>query len=181
MTGISAIIVTERWMLMDNYTQKINLARYMLLGTVIITVLNVAFLLGNVDMYISYSAAVPYYLVWLGKLFDNAMALGALNGQFTATGLVMAGVLLAGYLLLWWLSKSSRRWLQVGLWVIVADLVLLIALALALFSDPLSIFWEAALHIAVIWEMAQGLQAYRQRDAAQAQSTPEPADYAQVP
>ena len=135
---------------MENWTQKIKLSRYMLLGTAILTLLNIGFLLGNLDMYVSYCAAAPYYLVWLGKLFDNNMALGSLNGEFTATGLVMAGVLLTGLLLLWWLARDSSKWLAVGLWVIVIDLVLLLVLALAVFADPMGIFWEAVLHLAMI-------------------------------
>lgn len=151
---------------MENWNQKIKLAQYMLLGTVLVTLLNIGFLLGNVDMYISYCAAGPYYLVWLGKLFDNNLAMGSLNGEFTATGLVMAGVLLAVFLLLWWLARDSRKWLAVGLWAIVLDLALLVVLAFVLFADPVSVFWEAVLHLVVIWEIHQGLQAYKQRDTA---------------
>lgn len=138
----------------------------MLLGTVIITVINIAFLLGNVDMYISYSAALPYYLVWLGKIFDNGWLVGTLNGEFTATGLLMAGILLAMWLVLWWLARGSRRWLQVGLWVVVADLVALAVVALVLMSNPLSCLWEAVIHGAVIWEIHQGVKAWKQMDAA---------------
>ena len=151
---------------MELWNRQIKLARYMLLGTVIVTVFNIAFLLGNVDMFISYCAALPYYLVWLGKLFDNGYFLGHSNGQFTATGLLMGGILLAGYLIVWWLARRNRRWLQVSLWLIVADLVVLVLIALTLFTDPMSCFWEFVIHLAVIWEIAQGLKAQRQRDAA---------------
>lgn len=150
---------------MELYKRQIKLARYMLLGTVIITVVNVAFLLGNLDTYISYSAALPYYLVWLGKIFDNGWYLGSANGEYTATGLVMAGVLLAVLLVLWWLARGSRRWLKVGLWAIVMDLAVLVVLAFVVFADPLSCFWEAVIHVAVIWEMRQGLKAWEQVDA----------------
>ena len=44
---------------MEFWNRQIRLAQYMLLGTVIVTVLNVAFLFGNADLYISYSAALP--------------------------------------------------------------------------------------------------------------------------
>ena len=150
----------------DLWKRQINLAQYMLLGTVIVTVLNIAFLLGNVDMYISYSAALPYYLVWLGKIFDNGRYMGPLNGQFTATGLVMAGILLAIWLVLWWLARGSRRWLQVGLWVVAADFAVLAIVALVLMSNPLSCLWEAVLHGAVIWEIYQGLKAWKQMEDA---------------
>ena len=149
---------------MELWKRQIRLAQYMLLGMVIITVLNLAFLLGNSDMYISYSAALPYYLVWLGKIFDNGWYLGPVNDQYTATGLVMAGVLLAVLLVLWWLAKGSRRWLKIGMWVIITDLAVLVVLAFVVFSNPVSCFWEAAIHVAVIWEMRQGLKAWKQLD-----------------
>ena len=158
---------------MELWQRQIKLSQYMLLGTVIITVVNMAFLLGNVDMFISYCAAVPYYLLTLGKLFDNGYMLGNLNGEFTATGLVMAGVVLAVYLMVWWLARDSRRWLQVGLWLIVADLAALIAMGFFLFSSPLECFWEAIFHIIVIYEIVQGLRAQKNLAAAMAKAEAE--------
>ncbi len=149
---------------MEFWNRQIRLAQYMLLGTVIVTVLNVAFLLGNMDLYISYSAALPYYLVWLGKMFDNGLYLGAANGEFTATGLLMAGVLLGAWLVLWWLARGSRKWLKVGMIVVAADLVILLVVSIVLFHDPLSCLWEAVIHIAVIWEIYQGLKAWDQKE-----------------
>ena len=160
---------------MQFWERQIKLARYMLLGTVIITVINMAFLLGNVDMFISYCAAVPYYLVMLGKLFDNGYMLGDLNDEFTATGLLMAGVILGAYLVVWWLARSSRKWLQVSLWLIVADLLILIVLGFILFSSPLQCFWEAVFHIAVIYEVGQGLRAQKKMEAALAKAREEAA------
>lgn len=162
---------------MELWNRQIKLAQYMLLGTVIVTVLNVAFLLGNVDLYISYSAALPYYLVWVGKMFDNGLYLGAANGEFTATGLLMAGAVLAVWLVLWWLALRSRKWLKVGMTAVAVDLGILVVLSIVLFSDPLSCLWEAIIHIAVIWEMAQGLKAWKQKEeflARQAERAEEP-------
>lgn len=160
---------------MELLQRQIKLSRYMLLGTVIITVVNMAFLLGNVDMFISYCAAVPYYLLMLGKLFDNGYLLGTLNGEFTATGMVMAGVILAVYLLVWWLARDSRKWLQVGLWLIVADLAVLVVMGFVLFTSPLECLWEAVFHVAVIYEMAQGLRAQKKLEAAMAKAAEEAA------
>ena len=160
---------------MELLQRQMKLARYMLLGTVIITVVNMAFLLGNVDMFISYCAAVPYYLLMLGKLFDNGYLLGSLNGEFTATGLVMAGVILAVYLLVWWLARDSRRWLQVGLWLVVADLAVLVIMGFVLFTSPLECLWEAVFHVAVIYEMVQGLRAQKKLEAAMAKAAEEAA------
>ena len=151
---------------MEFWERQLKLARYMLLGTVIITVVNLAFLLGNVDMFISYCAAVPYYLVMLGKLFDNGYMPGDTNGEFTATGLVMGGVILALFLVVWWLARDSRKWLQTSLWLIVADLAALVVMGFILFSSPLQCFWEAVFHLAVIYEIAQGLRAQKKMEAA---------------
>ena len=149
---------------MEFWNRQIRLARYMLLGTVIVTALNIAFLLGNADLYISYSAALPYYLVWLGKIFDNGLQLGALNGEFTATGLVMACVMLSCWLAVWWLSQNSRTWLKVGFLAVIVDLVILVVLAMVLMGDLLSCLWEAVLHIAVLWEIYQGLKSWKQKE-----------------
>lgn len=151
---------------MEQWNRQIKTARYLLLGTVIVTVLDAVFLLGNLELFISYCAAVPYYLLWLGKLFDNGYFMGPVNGEFAATGLCMAGVVLAVYLLVWWLARDSRKWLQIGFWMLVVDLAVLIVLALVLFAEPLSCFWEVVLHLAVLWEMGQGLKAWKARDAA---------------
>lgn len=160
---------------MEFWNRQIKLARYMLLATVIVTVLNIVFLLGNWDLYISYSAALPYYLVFLGKLFDNGLLLGALNGEFTATGLLMAGVLLGAWLVVWWLSLGRRVWLKVGLILVAVDLGVTLGAAYLLFDSFMSCLWEIIIHIAVIYEMAQGLKAWKQRDEYLARQAVEPA------
>ncbi len=165
---------------MELWNRQIKIAQYLLLGTVIITVVNMAFLLANVDMFIGYCAALPYYFLFFGKLFDNGYMLGDINGEFAATGLVLGGVVLAVYLVIWWLALANRRWLQVSLWLIVADLVVLIGLALTVFSNPLDCFWEAVIHIIVIVEIAQGLQAQKKMHAALAKAREEAALQAQL-
>ena len=166
---------------MELWTRQIKLARYMLLGTVIVTALNIVFLLTNTQLYISYCAALPYYLVWLGKIFDNGLYLGAANGEFAATGMVMAGVVLAGWLLVWWMARSSRTWLKIGMIAVVVDLLIQLVLSVVLFSDIMGFFWEFILHGAVIWEISQGLKAWSEKTAAesrqvlqQEEAVPEP-------
>ena len=151
---------------MELWNRRIKLARNILLYTAILTVLNVAFLLGNLNLFISYCAALPYYLVLFGKLFDNGYVLGIHNREFVATGMVMAGIVLAVYLVVWWIARSNRRWLQLSLWLLVADLLLLISLAIFAFANPLNCFWEAVFHIAAIWAIANGLQADKKKTAA---------------
>lgn len=151
---------------MELWNRRIKLARNILLYTLILTLLNVVFLLGNLNLFISYCGALPYYLVLFGKLFDNGYVFGIRNGEFTTTGMVMAGIVLAVYLLVWWFARSNRRWLWLSLWILVADLLLLISLAIFAFSEPLSCFWEVVFHIAAIWAVANGLLADKKKTAA---------------
>jgi hypothetical protein len=48
----------------------------------------------------------------------------------------------------------------------VADLAALVVMGFILFSSPLQCFWEAVFHLAVIYEIAQGLRAQKKMEAA---------------
>lgn len=149
-----------------NYDQKLqleqlkkqkNIAHYMLLATVIATVVNVALLLSNGGFHIPYSAALPYYLTLLGFFFD-----GYRLGTYTATGMVMAFVCLAVWLLVWWMARGRRSWLLAGMVLVIVDTVALAAYAFSFLTDPSACLLEALVHIAVIYEISRGLTAYKQ-------------------
>ncbi len=152
-----------------NYLQRqVNMGRYMVLGTVIITAVDILLLLFNADFYISYSFAAAYYLVWLGKGFDNGFALDmSATGIYTRTGLVMALVLLAALALLWYLSRREDKWLKISMAVLAVDAVALLIFAFLLLEEPLSCLWELVIHIAVIWEINKALSAGKQLAAMQ--------------
>ena len=141
--------------------RQVKMARYMLLGTVIITVINLALMMANSDIYIVYCAAVPYYLGWFGWLLD-----GGTVGQMTVIGLVLAGIVLAVYLLVWFLAEDRPLWLKIGLGLLIADTVALLGLALWLSDHIMSFFWELALHGAVLYEMILGVSAQKKLTAA---------------
>ena len=140
--------------------RQVNMARYMLLGTVIITVINLALLLAQADVYIVYSASVPYYLGWFGWVMD-----GYAVGQMTRIGMLLAAAVLAVYLLVWFLAGARSVWLKVGLGLLIADTALLLALVLWMDGSILAFFWEFALHGAVIYELAMGISAQKKLDA----------------
>ena len=140
--------------------RQMNLARYMLLGTVIITAINLVLLLTNADFYIVYFAAVPYYLSWFGLLLDGGVA-----GPMTVAGLILAGIVLAVYLLVWFLAKKQQGWLKVGLGLLIADTLALLGLAVFLSDNIMDFFWELALHGAVLYEMILGVSAQKKLDA----------------
>lgn len=137
-----------------NLERQRNVAHYMLLATVIATVINILLLLTNTDMFIPYCAALPYYLTMLGNHFD-----GYTFGTYTATGLVMAFVVLAIWLLIWWKAKTSAGWLKAGMIAVIIDTVLLAIFAFVFLEDPGSCLAEGLLHIAIIYEIYVGLSA----------------------
>ncbi len=147
-----------------NFLQRqVNTGRYMILGTAVITLVNIVLLLCNANFYITYSSAAAYYLVWLGKGFDNGfMGIWYQNGTYTITGLVLALVILAGITLVWWLSRKNELFYKIGMGLIAADVVVLFLVA-ALMQWPFGEYLlELALHIAVLYEMFQGLSAGKQ-------------------
>ena len=147
--------------------RQVNMARYMLLGTVIITVINLALLLAQADVYIVYSASVPYYLGWFGWVMD-----GYVVGQMTRMGMLLAATVLAVYLLVWFLAGGRPVWLKVGLGLLIADTALLLALVLWMDGSILAFFWEFALHGAVIYELVMGISAQKKLDAMAQEEIP---------
>ncbi len=155
------MIQLRRWQ------QQANIGRYMLLGTVIATVINLVLLLAKSDFYIVYSSAVAYYLGWFGWIFDGSTA-----GTMTAIGLALAAVVLAGYMLVWFFAKNSITWLKVGLVMIAVDAAALVALIFLLDAGFMNFFWELALHGAVIYEMVMGISARQKLSAFPPQEIP---------
>lgn len=132
-------------------------ASYMLLATVLTTVVNIFLLLIQADFFIPYCASFPYYLTYLGYGFD-----GYAFGTNTTTGMVLAIVPLALMLLTWFLSERSLGWLRFGQILVIADTVFLAVFALAFLSDPGSCLFEGLLHAVVIYEIHLGLKAGKQ-------------------
>ncbi len=140
--------------------RQISMGRYMVLGSVIITVINLILLLTHADFYITYSISAAYYLVWLGKGFDDPTFLT--NGTYTVTALVLAVIILAVYLGLWLLAKSNLKWLKISTILLAVDTGLLLAFALYLGGDLMEYIWELVIHGAVLWEMKKALDASKQ-------------------
>lgn len=149
-----------------NLQRQQNVAQYLLLATVIATVLDIVLLLTNADLFIPYCAALPYYLTMLGNHFD-----GYTFGTYTATGLVMAFVFLAIWLLIWWKAKTSAGWLKAGMIAVIIDTVLLAVFAFVFLEDPASCLVEGLLHIAIIYEISVGLKACKKLQQMQTQDS----------
>lgn len=147
--------------------------QYMLLATPLATVVNIILLLTQADIMIPYCAAVPYYLTMLGYHFD-----GFTIYSYTATGLVIAAVLLLGWLLVWWMSRKRVAWMKAGFILVIVDTVFLALFAFTFLENPASCLLEGLLHIAVIYEVHVGLKAHGQLERLQReQAAPVPAPF----
>ncbi len=151
--------------------RQVNMSRYMILGTVIITLVNYILLFTRADFYITYSAAVPYYLAWLGLGMDNNFApVWNVAGTYAFTGLVMGLVILIGYMLLWWFAKKDILWVKVAMGLLIVDTLALLFFAFAVLDNPITRIWELVIHVAVIWEMKKGISAYNQLHTMQTET-----------
>ena len=112
--------------------------RYSLLLIVILTVVNLIMTILDTNTYFLFSASVPYYLVFVGMGIENGFVDGAWNvkGTLTYTGLVIALVIVAVYLLCWLLSKKRAGWLTAALVLFIIDTVALVVIAFALYDSP---------------------------------------------
>lgn len=149
------------------WKQQWNIAHYLLLGTVIATVVDLILLLANASFFIPYCAAVPYYLTYFGFFFDGWQV-----GTYTITGMIMAFVGLAVYLVLWWVTKRHTKWLWAGLALLIVDTLGLAAIALLFMESPLSCLLEFIFHIVVIYEVAVGIRADKRLRQAAAEPAP---------
>ena len=134
--------------------------RYSLILIVILTVVNLVMAILDTNTYFLFSASVPYYLVFLGMAIENGFVDGAWNvkGSLTYTGLVIAVVIVAVYLLCWLMSKKRSGWLTAALVLFIIDTVALVGIAFALYESPTTKLVDFLLHIWAIVELVQAVR-----------------------
>ena len=134
--------------------------RYSLLLIVILTVVNLIMTILDTNTYFLFSASVPYYLVFVGMGIENGFVDGAWNvrGTLTYTGLVIALVIVAVYLLCWLLSKKRAGWLTAALVLFIVDTVALVVITFALYDSPMGKLVDFLLHIWAIVELIQAVR-----------------------
>ena len=132
-------------------------ARASLLAVLIFTVVNLAMLLLEIDMYFVFSATVPQYLTAFCMGIDIGQ--GYLGfGPFTAIALVVSAVVLVLYLLCWLLSKKRPGWLIAALVFFIIDTVALLAVSLLLEILTENIL-DLVFHGLIIFQLIQGISA----------------------
>lgn len=134
--------------------RQVNSGRGVLLGLLIFTVINLVLLLLEADRYFPFGASVPYFLTLLGVAFDSWGGSG-----YTATALVVSGVVLAVYLVMWILSKKRSGWLTAAAVMFVVDTVALIWFSFTLLENPLSNVKDLIFHAFILWELFRSAKA----------------------
>ena len=143
--------------------QHFSNGRRTLIGLVVLTVVNLGLLLTNGDLYLLFSASVPYYLTWLGKAMDNgfAAAVWTENGVFTATGLIIGVVILAVYFLFWVLSAKNGAWLWGALVLLGLDLLALVGVSTLVLEGLGSTLVDILIHIVAIYQIGKAAASWK--------------------
>ncbi len=139
--------------------QRVDGGLVALVAVLIFTVINLGIMLANSTFYLLFSAAVPYYLTWLGRIMDNGTldGTGEIIGTYTNTALVMAGVILAVYLLCAIFYKKSRFWMALAAILLLLDTLGLAVVAVFLLEDASGVILDAVFHFWGLWQLFSAL------------------------
>ena len=134
--------------------QKVVLGRWVLLAITGVSLINLLFLLFKVNYHFHLSAALPYYLNWLGvKLSEYSSVVGYQ---------VFAGILTAGlvgmYAVCWLFSAQKPEWLTAGLVMYGIDTLLLIVLSFTVVKRPAACVFEILSHLACLYFLWSAMQ-----------------------
>ncbi|MBE6634269.1 MAG: hypothetical protein E7620_08030 [Ruminococcaceae bacterium] len=149
-------------------TNRYNSARANLLLVVLFTLLNVVLLFVNADYYLLFSASIPFYLTLYAMLFcgkfppeyyGDAYEEWAAGGFYPDTvlyaALVIVAVILAIYLLSFFLSKNGKSgWLVFALVLFIADTI-----GLFLMADLGNAILDLVFHAWVLGILISGISA----------------------
>lgn len=133
-------------------TQQKASGRWMILLIVIFTVLNMVLLVCGTERYFLFSADIPHYLTYYGMQMD-----GGFGGYFVAM-LIVALLLLGGYVMSWLRVSKNGMWLKVALILWTMDTVALIAMAIGMQMFQSRIM-DLAIHALLLWEIFQAFRA----------------------
>lgn len=135
--------------------RQISLGRWALLAIVAVSLLNQLLLACGVNYHFLFSAAMPYYLNWLGIELSAVASVGA----YRALAVVLTIALYAGYAACWLLSAQRKEWMMASLVFYGVDTVLLIVFALALLENPASCLLEVLTHFVGLFALYIAMQA----------------------
>lgn len=131
----------------DYLEGQLRYARSVVLVILLMTVINLVFLLLEYDRYFLFSASVPYYGVALAQVFDLDITLP----------LVVAAVVLAGYLVCWILAKKKSGAVTAALVLFSLDTLALLGITFGLLEEPMVNTLDIVFHGIGILALVQGV------------------------
>lgn len=160
-------------------TQQIASGRGTLLGIIILTALNEGMLLANTGRYFLFSASIPYYLTWFGKILDNGTddGSGTIIARYTIIAILVSVVILGVYLLCWFLSKKRIGWLTAATALFAVDTVLFIIFAFTVLAEPMRCLLDFLLHAVALYQMIAGVVSHGKLRKLQAAAPVSPEGY----
>lgn len=117
--------------------RQVGWGQLALLGIVGVSLINQVMLGLGINYHFLFSAAMPYYLNWLGRQFSNV--------GFTVVA-VLVTVALYGAYGVCLLRSHEPQWFWVGMILYAVDTVLLVIFALVLLENPVSCLLELLIH-----------------------------------
>ena len=133
----------------DYLEGQVRYARNVVLVILLMTLINLVFLLLEYDRYFLFSASVPYYGVALAQIFEMDMTLP----------LALAVVILAGYLVRWLLAKKKPGAITAALVLFGLDTLALLGISFGLMESPLVNLLDFVFHVIAIIALVQGVTA----------------------
>ena len=160
-------------------SQQISSGRGTLLGIIILTALNEVMLLLDTGRYFLFSASIPYYLTWFGKILDNGTSdgSGAIIAKYTIIAILVSLVILGVYLLCWFLSKKRIGWLTAATILFAIDTVLFIIFAFTVLAEPMRCLLDFLLHAVAVYQMIAGILSHKKLRKLQAAAPLTPEGY----
>lgn len=162
---------------------KYRTGRANLLLVVGFTLLNVILALVNADMYMLFSASIPYYLVLFGVILSGGMPeeyyietdipMEALfDTSFLVTMIVIAVAILAVYFLCWFFSKNYKTtWLGVALVLFILDTIGMLLFAFLVGFQNMIL--DVLFHVWVIYYLVVGITSVKKlKDLPPEEETP---------
>jgi len=123
------------------------------------TLINVALILVDSDMFFLFSATIPYYIAGFGAVFADELG----NSAWLIGGGAVAlfGILL--YFLCWLLSKRARAWILVALILFLIDSAFLVFLVVFL-AEGFDAFFliDIAFQVWILFYLFIGTRAWAQ-------------------
>ena len=142
----------------EYYERQVAMSRGTILLVLCLTVLNLALLFAGSNTYLLFSASVPYYLTIMARGFDLA-AYGSVNCGYTWAALAASAVVLALYLVCWYLSKKQNNWLMMGTVLFVLDTIFLVVLCRFVFGGFTESILDFLMHGWVLYELTVAIKA----------------------